>query len=76
MVLDIYIKVYKGLPLKMIINIIIQIGHYYTENFIDKLNKGDVMFRSGNFALHIVSKYMIQNSTGLNLISFINFIST
>ena len=36
------------------------IGHYYTENFIDKLNKGDVMFRSGNFALQISNFYYIK----------------
>jgi len=66
------------------------IDHYYsksTEEFIDKLNKGDAMFRSRHYALHRISKYfsqsefteekrlMIQNRTGLNLSSFINFSS-
>ena len=66
------------------------IDHYYsksTEEFINKINKGDAMFRSRHYALHRISKYfsqsefteekrlMIQNRTGLNLSSFINFSS-
>ena len=62
------------------------IDHFYsksTEEFINKLNKGDAMFRSQNYALHRVKKYfrqstfseekrlMIENKTGLNLSQFI-----
>ena len=64
------------------------IDHYYsksTEEFINKINKGDAQFRSVKYALHRIDKYfsqsnfteenrlMIQNRTGLNLSCFVNF---
>jgi len=64
------------------------IDHYYsksTEEFINKINKGDAMFRSKKYSLHRIRKYfsqsdfteekrlMIQNRTGINLTSFVNF---
>ena len=67
------------------------IDHYYsksTEEFIDKLNKGDAMFRSIGYALHRINKYflqsdfteekrlMIENRTGYNLTKFKNFNSS
>ena len=67
------------------------IDHYYsksTEEFINKLNKGDAMFRSRHYALHRIIKYfsqsefteqkrlMIQNRTGINLTELKNFNSS
>ena len=64
------------------------IDHYFsksTEEFIDKINKGDAMFRSKKYALHRISKYfsqsefteekrlLIQNRTGINLSRFIQY---
>ena len=64
------------------------IDHYYsksTEEFINKINKGDAQFRSVRYALHRIDKYfsqskfteekrlMIQNRTGLNLTIFKNY---
>ena len=64
------------------------IDHYYcksTEEFINKINKGDALFSSQRYMLHRVDKYfsqsefteekrqMIEKGTGLNLSKFINF---
>ena len=64
------------------------IDHYYsksTEEFINKINKGDAMFESKSYTLHKIWKYfsqsryteekrlMIENRTGLNLTYYMNF---
>ena len=64
------------------------IDHYYcksTEEFINKLNKGDAFFSSQSYTLHRIDKYfrqskfteekriMIEKRTGLNLSKYINY---
>ena len=66
------------------------IDHYYsksTEEFINKINKGDAQWRKLGFTLHRIDKYfsqsefteekrvMIENRTGLNLTRFKNYLS-
>ena len=66
------------------------IDHYYsksTEEFINKIKKGDAQYRSLSYALHRIDKYfsqsefteekrlMIQNLTGINLTKFKNYSS-
>ena len=66
------------------------IDHYYsksTEEFIDKIKKGDAQYRRLSYTLHRIYKYfsqsdfteekrlMIQNLTGINLTIFKNYSS-
>ena len=66
------------------------IDHYYsksTEEFIDKIKKGDAQYRTLSYTLHRIYKYfsqsdfteekrlMIQNLTGINLTIFKNYSS-